>query len=164
MDIQLNQDTPIMALPCCHMSHQILVDKDTKEFDMLMYQRSADIFLGVPFNIASYALLCRFYGMMTGYKPRYLKMIFGSVDLYETHLSQSRIQLSRDHRPLPKIEIYLDEGRLSIHHDMVEKYNITGKSEDLTNIIKCYKPSDFRLIDYDPHTAIRGKLDTGLGI
>ena len=47
---------------------------------------------------------------------------------------------------------------------MVEKYNITGKSEDLTNIIKCHKPSDFRLIDYDPHTAIRGKLDTGLGI
>lgn len=164
MDIQLNQDTPIMALPCCHMSHQILVDKDTKEFDMLMYQRSADIFLGVPFNIASYALLCRFYGMMTGYKPRYLKMIFGSVDLYETHFSQARIQLSRDYRQLPKIEIYLDEGRLSIHHDMVEKYNITGKSEDLTNIIKCHKPHDFRLIGYEPHTAIKGKLDTGLGI
>ena len=164
MDIQLNQDTPIMALPCCHMSHQILVDKDTNEFDMLMYQRSADIFLGVPFNIASYALLCRFYSMMTGYKPRYLKMIFGSVDLYETHFSQARIQLSRDPRPLPKVEICLYENRLSIQHGMVEKYNTTGKSEDLTNIIKCYKPHDFRLIGYEPHTAIKGKLDTGLGI
>lgn len=163
-DIELNQGTPIMALPCCHMSHQILVDKDTNEFDMLMYQRSADIFLGVPFNIASYALLCRFYSMMTGYKPRYLKMIFGSVDLYETHFSQARIQLSRDPRPLPKVEICLYENRLSIQHGMVEKYNTTGKSEDLTNIIKCYKPHDFRLIGYEPHTAIKGKLDTGLGI
>lgn len=168
IDIYLNKENSVLALPPCHMSHQILVDVENNEFDMLMYQRSADIFLGVPFNIASYALLCEFYSMMTGYKPRYLKMVFGSVDLYETHFEQARIQLNRDPKPLPRLKLLPNENGVM---DRVIEFNMKAKEyydnpthSKLDEVINVLQPSDFELVGYDPYPAIKGKLDTGLGI
>lgn len=120
-----------MNLPPCHMFFQFYV-ADGK-LSLQMYQRSADTFLGVPFNIASYALLLMMVAQVTGLKPGEFIHTTGDTHLYLNHLEQVELQLSREPRALPKMII-----------------NPNVKS------IFDFKYEDFELVDYNPHPHIKG--------
>ena len=120
-----------MNLPPCHMFFQFYV-ADGK-LSLQMYQRSADTFLGVPFNIASYALLLMMVAQVTGLKPGEFIHTNGDTHLYLNHLEQIELQLTREPRPLPKMKI----------------------NPDVKSIFD-FKYEDFELVDYDPHPHIKG--------
>jgi thymidylate synthase len=116
-------DLPRMALQPCHALFQFYVADRT--LSCHLYQRSADVFLGVPFNIAEYALLTHMIAQVVGLEPRELILTFGDVHLYRNHHEQARAQLEREPRPLPRL--LLDSSVTSIdafryEHVMVEGY------------------------------------------
>jgi thymidylate synthase len=96
-------DVPHMALPPCHLLFQFYVAEG--RLSCQLYQRSADTFLGVPFNIASYALLTHMIAQATGLQPGDFVHTMGDAHLYSDHLEQARLQLSRDPRPLPTLRL-----------------------------------------------------------
>lgn len=122
-----------MALPPCHAFFQFYVANG--RLSLQMYQRSADVFLGVPFNIASYALLCMMVAQVSGLAPGEFIHTLGDAHLYSNHLEQARLQLTREQRPLPKMAI-----------------NPEVKS------IFDFKYEDFQLVGYDPHPAIKAEV------
>ncbi len=122
-------DVDQMALPPCHCLFQFYIANG--KLSCQLYQRSADIFLGVPFNIASYALLTVMLAQVTGLQPGDFVHSFGDAHLYLNHLEQADLQLSRAPRPLPRLHI----------------------NPDVTSIFG-FKHDDFRLEDYDPHPHI----------
>jgi thymidylate synthase len=122
-----------MALPPCHALFQFFVQQG--ELSCQLYQRSADLFLGVPFNIASYALLTRMVAQICGLKPGVFVHTFGDLHLYSNHLEQAKLQLTREPRPLP--EMKLNPAVRNIHE---------------------FKYEDFELVGYDPHPAIKAPI------
>jgi thymidylate synthase len=96
-------DVPRMALPPCHLLFQFYVAEG--RLSCQMYQRSADVFLGVPFNIASYALLTMMVAQVTGLEPGDFVHTLGDAHLYDNHLEQAKLQLSREPRALPRMRI-----------------------------------------------------------
>lgn len=122
-----------MALPPCHILFQFYVAGD--RLSCQLYQRSADIFLGVPFNIASYALLTIMMAQVTGYKPGEFIHTLGDAHIYLNHTEQVRLQLTRDPRPLPRMIV----------------------NKEVDNILE-FKYEDFALADYNPHPAIKGEI------
>lgn len=118
-------DLPRMNLPPCHAFFQFYVADG--RLSLQMYQRSADTFLGVPFNIASYALLLMMTAQVTGLKPGELVHTLGDAHLYLNHLDQARLQLERPPRPLPKMLL----------------------NPDVRNLAD-FRFEDFTLTDYDP--------------
>ena len=120
-----------MALPPCHTLFQFYVADG--RLSLQLYQRSADIFLGVPFNIASYALLLMMIAQVTGLKVGDFVHTFGDAHIYLNHIEQVKLQLSRDTRTLPKMII-------------------NPEVKDLFD----FKFEDFQLVDYDPHPHIPG--------
>jgi len=122
-----------MALPPCHCMFQFYAADG--RLSCQLYQRSADIFLGVPFNIASYALLTLMVAQVTGLKPGDFVHTFGDAHLYLNHLDQVDLQLEREPRALPRMRINPEVRSL---FDFVY--------------------DDFELIDYDPHPHIRAKV------
>jgi len=126
-------DLPKMKLSPCHAMFQFYV-ADGK-LSCQLYQRSADVFLGVPFNIASYALLNLMMAQVCGLEPGDFVHTFGDVHIYSNHMEQVKLQLSRDVRPLPKMSI----------------------NPEVTDIFG-YKYEDFELEGYDPHPAIRAAV------
>ncbi len=121
------------ALPPCHAFFQFYV-LDGK-LSCQLYQRSADIFLGVPFNIASYALLTLMVAQVCGYEPGDFIHTFGDAHIYNNHLEQIELQLSREPRALPKMVL----------------------NPEVRDIFE-FKYEDFTLLDYDPHPHIKGAV------
>jgi thymidylate synthase len=124
-------DVPKMALPACHCLFQFYV-ADGK-LSCLLYQRSCDTFLGVPFNIASYALLTMMFAQVCGYELGEFIWTGGDVHLYLNHLEQVELQLSREPRPLPRMEINPNVG--NIFGFAYEDFKLTGY-EDVWPSIK----------------------------
>lgn len=137
-----------MALPPCHVMFQFYVRPFTPDpsrdnppgaplghLDLHMYQRSADMFLGVPFNIASYSLLLSMVAQVTGYLPGRFVHTLGDAHIYLNHLSQVEEQLKRRPYPLPSLRI----------------------NPSVTSIDR-FKPSDFELMDYYHHPALHGEM------
>ena len=122
-----------MALPPCHCLFQFYV-ADGK-LSLQLYQRSADTFLGVPFNIASYALLLMMMAQVTGLKPGEFIHTTGDTHLYLNHLEQAKLQLTRTPRPLPHMHL----------------------NPEIKNLFD-FKYEDFELTDYDPWPHIPGKV------
>jgi len=119
------------ALPPCHAFFQFYV-ADGK-LSCQLYQRSADIFLGVPFNIASYALFTMMIAQVCGYRPGDFIHTFGDAHIYNNHVEQLELQLSRDCRPLPKMVL----------------------NPEIKDIFD-FEFEDFTLLDYNPHPHIKG--------
>ncbi len=126
-------DIEQMALPPCHALFQFYVAEG--KLSCQLYQRSADVFLGVPFNIASYALLTMMVAQVCGLQSGDFIHTLGDAHLYKNHLEQARLQLSRDPRPLPKMQIN------------PEVKDIFG-----------FRFEDFTLLDYNPHPHIKGAV------
>jgi len=123
----------LMALPPCHALFQFYV-ADGK-LSCQLYQRSADLFLGVPFNIASYALLTMMIAKICNLQAHEFVHTFGDLHLYSNHREQADLQLSREPRPKP---------RMLIH----------GEQKEITD----FKFEDFELVDYDPHPGIKAPI------
>lgn len=126
-----------VALPSCHAFFQLYVQDG--ELSCKMYQRSADGFLGVPFNIPSYAILTHIIAKMTGLKVGKFIHTFGDMHIYSNHIDQVKEQLAREPKPMPQINI-------KKVHKRIEDYTI----------------DDIEIIGYDPHPPIKGKLSVGL--
>lgn len=122
-----------MALPPCHAFFQFYVAEG--KLSCQLYQRSADTFLGVPFNIASYALLTIMLAQVCGLKPGDFVHTLGDAHLYSNHLDQAKLQLTRDFRPLPQMKINPN-----------------------VNDLFAFKFEDFELINYDPHPHIKAAV------
>ncbi|MEM8550240.1 MAG: thymidylate synthase [Verrucomicrobiota bacterium] len=131
---QANAAAGKMALPPCHTVFQFYVSADGG-LSCQLYQRSADLFLGVPFNIASYALLTCMVAQVVGLKPKEFIHTFGDLHLYKNHFDQVETQLAREPRPLPQVKLNPVITRL-------EDFNY----------------ADIELIGYDPHPAIKAPI------
>lgn len=121
-----------MALPPCHLLFQFYVRGEF--LDLQLYQRSADMFLGVPFNIASYALLLRMIAQQTGLRPGEFVWTGGDVHIYANHIDQVIEQLSREARPFPQLAL------------------------DRPESIDDYELENIHLLNYDPHPAIKAPV------
>ena len=121
------------ALPPCHAFFQFYVSND--KLSCQLYQRSADVFLGVPFNIASYALLTMMVAQVCNYRPGDFVHTFGDVHIYSNHEEQVKEQLSRSPKPLPIMRL----------------------NKNVTSIFE-FTYSDFEIINYDPHPLIPGAV------
>ena len=126
-------DVDSMALPPCHALFQFYVAEG--KLSCQMYQRSADLFLGVPFNIASYALLTLMIAQVTGLQPGEFVLTLGDAHLYLNHLEQAKEQLARTERPLPRMKLN------------------PGVSD-----LFAFRYEDFTLEGYDPHPAIKAPI------
>ncbi|MCA9316136.1 MAG: thymidylate synthase [Planctomycetota bacterium] len=113
-----------VALPPCHTLFQLYADPDARELSCQLYQRSADIFLGVPFNIASYSLLTMMIAHVIGYRAKEFVHTFGDVHLYGNHLEQAREQLSRTPRALPTVR--LDEDVTDLFAFTLDNIHLEG--------------------------------------
>lgn len=122
-----------MALPPCHILFQFYVAND--RLSCQLYQRSADIFLGVPFNIASYSLLTVMMARVTGYQPGEFIHTLGDAHIYLNHIEQVKLQLSREPRPLPVLQLNPE-----------------------VNDILAFRYDDFTITGYDPHPSIKGEI------
>ena len=122
-----------MCLPPCHVSYQFNVGENDN-LDLIMYQRSGDMFLGVPFNIASSALLLYMVANVTNKKPRSLKLVIANAHIYENHLGVVKEQLGRKPYKFPKL-------------------NINKK-----NNINDFVYEDFELVDYECHKTIKAEM------
>jgi thymidylate synthase len=123
----------LMALPPCHMMYQFYVNDG--ELSLQLYQRSADAFLGVPFNIASYSLLLLMVAQATNLKAKEFVMTIGDAHIYNDHFEQVRLQLSREERPLPNIIL----------------------NKNIDNLFD-FSYNDIVLENYNPHPTIKAKV------
>lgn len=124
-----------MALPPCHAFVQFYVSSDNKKLSLQLYQRSADLFLGVPFNIASYSLLLMMVAQVCGLQPYEMVHTFGDMHIYNDHIDLIKQQLTREPRALPKVSL----------------------NPNIKNI-EDFTYEDITLSDYDPYPVIKGKV------
>lgn len=127
-------DVPNMALPPCHSLFQFYVSSDGG-LSCQLYQRSADVFLGVPFNIASYALLVHMVAHVCNLQPKDFVHTIGDAHLYLNHVEQAQMQIARESRPLPQLKI----------------------NREVKSIFD-FKFEDFTIEGYDPHPSIKAPI------
>lgn len=132
----------VMALPPCHMMFQCYVSNQG-ELDLQLYQRSADLFLGVPFNIASYALLMHILARLTGLQPRYFIHTIGDAHIYRNHVEQVLTQLERAQRSLPTLQL----GVRALAATKIDDFALGRLESD-----------DFKLRGYRPHPTIKAEV------
>jgi len=126
-------DVDKMALPPCHAFFQFYVSQG--KLSCQLYQRSADVFLGVPFNIASYALLTHMVAQVCGLKPGTFVHTLGDAHLYSNHIEQAKLQLTREHIPLPQLKL----------------------NPEIKNIFD-FKFEDIEIVGYESHPAIKAEV------
>lgn len=134
-----------MALPPCHVLYQFLVNVPKREISLCMYQRSCDMFLGIPMNVASASLFLSIVGRLTGYTPRYFTHFLADAHVYVNHQDQVREQLSREPFAPPKLVI----------SDRVPEFHKDGFHPEWIDLIE---PSDFSLEGYQHHAAIKAPM------
>ena len=127
------QEVDKMALPPCHLLFQFYVAEG--KLSCQLYQRSCDVFLGVPFNIASYALLAHMFAKECGLQPGDFVHTLGDAHIYLNHIEQCRLQLTRNPKPLPKLIL----------------------NPEVNNVLD-FKYEDIKITDYDPFPAIKGEI------
>lgn len=127
-------DLPYMGLLPCHYSFQVYI-RSGKYLDIIVNQRSADVFLGLPFDIASYATLTHMLAQVTGYEPGRMIYNIGDAHIYRNHIEQVHLQLTREPRQLPKLEI----------------------DSSIKNI-DSFRYEHFKVVGYDPHPSIKGDV------
>ena len=132
-----------MALPPCHIMFQLLPHVETKTLHMMMYQRSCDMFLGVPFNIASYALLLHLFAAWTGYKAGTLSMAMADVHIYENHIEQVKEQLTRTEFALPTLKLNVPDRAVDL---------------DLNTLLRHLQPDCIQLENYQCHPALKAPM------
>lgn len=130
-------DVPKMKLPPCHTLWQVYCEDDT--LSLHLYARSIDAFLGLPFNIASYALLLSVLCRITDRKPARLVISFGDLHIYKNHFEQVETQLMRDERELPLL-------------------SINEKLQSFADFVTYAQHADFALVNYNPHPAIAAPI------
>lgn len=133
----------VMSLPPCHLLFQLLVEQGRGALHMTMYMRSCDMFIGVPFNISSYALLLALIAKATGYEPGRLTMFLADVHIYENHLDQVKLQLTREPRSRPMLNI--------VKSDPADFRSPIAWLENID-------PGEIELEGYDPHPPIKGEM------
>ena len=133
-----------MALPPCHVLYQFLANVETKELHLCMYQRSADMFLGVPFNIASASLFLSIMAALTGYTASTYTHFLADAHVYVNHRDQVREQISRTPYDLPTL-VYNGPK-----YDGVNKFT--------TNVFDLITPDNFELVNYQHHPAIKAEM------
>jgi thymidylate synthase len=124
-----------MVIAPCHTFYHVIISKEEGTLSLQLYQRSADMFLGVPFNIASYALLTMMLAKVTGYKPGWFVHTFGDAHIYENHFEQVKEQLKRKPRKFPEMKI-------------------KNSVKDIDKFVY----DDFKVINYHPYGAIRAPI------
>lgn len=134
-----------MALPPCHVMHQVLYEPETNKLHMTMYQRSCDVFLGIPFNIASYAALLTLYARSAGMEPGELSLFLADVHIYENHMDQVAEQLSRTPSPNPGFVCSVRPKAECGEDLLAQIYHL-----DVVN--------DFKVVDYECHPAIKADM------
>jgi thymidylate synthase len=136
-------DLDKMALPPCHLLYQFIVSQETKKLNLCMYMRSCDMFLGVPFNISSYALLLALVAYCVRMNTGILTMFLADCHIYENHLAQVDEQLSREPKNRPGLLI-----------------NAPFRPDSMSPIdwMESVKPSEIGLLDYRPHPPIKGEM------
>ncbi len=133
------------CLPPCHVLFQLLPHTSSKTLHMTMYQRSCDMFLGVPFNIASYALLLHLFAAWSGFEVGTLTMFLADAHIYTNHVDQVREQLSRNPLPLPQLDLDIPNHAEQLNLDTL-----------LMNL----GPSEICLVNYSHHPAIKAPMAT----
>jgi thymidylate synthase len=159
-----------MALPPCHLLYQFLPNIEKNELSLSMTQRSADFFLGVPFNIASAALMLHTVARLTGFKAKWVNLTFNDAHIYVNHLDQVKEQLSREPRPLPRLAVHKDmptywtlfqetermfQASLEGYDERNVREVVVGK---VTTALRELNPDWFELAGYDPHPAIAAPM------
>lgn len=145
-DIVINAWNPAeldrMALRPCHVAYQFIVDTHRRELSLSLWQRSGDIFLGIPINIASCGLMLSFFAALTGLRPRFINHYISIPHLYVNHVEQANIQLDREPLPLPKIGM------------SIPKLGMASDAE----IIASLTPASFWLEPYESHAALAAPM------
>lgn len=152
------QDIPLMALPPCHLLIHFYVSLATSPptLSALMYQRSADTGLGVPFNIASYALLLHMICHVTGLKPGEFIHMMGDAHVYVDHIDALKTQLEREPRPFPTLTINRTDRR-----GVAEPREDETKAERIERMVReleTFEIEDFVVEGYQPHAAVKMEM------
>ena len=124
-----------IPLPACHLSCQFYVSSDNKKLSCQVYMRSCDVFLGLPFNIASYACLTYMICHLTNLQPHTLSLCLGDTHIYKNHISQCEEMVKRNLREFPKLRL-------------------KRKIENIDD----FKAEDFEIIGYNPHPTIKAEM------
>ena len=153
-------DLDKMALPPCHTMFQCYVEPPAEPTDqptlhLQMYQRSADLFLGVPFNIASYALLLKMLAHVTHYRTGTLRITFGDLHIYESHIPEMLMQIRREPSTLPTMRLVVyDPSRDNLPSD--DGMRVANHLELLS--LDEFTAENFKLLNYTPQAALQGKM------
>ena len=134
-----------MALPPCHVMYQFMVNVPKREINLCLYQRSCDMFLGIPMNVASASLFLSIVGRLTGYTPRHFTHFLADAHIYLSHIEQVKEQLSRTPLALPELAI----------SERVPEFHKDGFHPEWIDLIE---PSDFSMVGYEHHAPIKAPM------